>query len=149
MTSNSKHGPQDLPPKNGYPPLDFSRIRVNTFMKGKWALALFIATNVVGMPLYFEGQKILTKRKIAKLSDELAIFPIFLAEMDRNILRYMKKARDIETDVMKNFPKWEVGTYFGSKRYQTLSEDTYVTPPTADFYLFTQDLMPSRMIFAR
>lgn len=49
----------------------------------------------------------------------------------------MKRLREIETDVMKDFPHWEVGTFFGVPIYESLPEDTYIEPLPMEMYTYT------------
>lgn len=49
----------------------------------------------------------------------------------------MKRLRDIEDDVMKDFPYWETGTLFGTPIYESLPEDTYIEPLPMELYTYT------------
>jgi NADH dehydrogenase (ubiquinone) 1 alpha subcomplex subunit 13 len=56
-------------------------------------------------------------------SSKLAIFPLLLAERDREFLKQCRRNRDEETELMKNVPGWVVGTYFGEPIYKTKPKD--------------------------
>lgn len=49
----------------------------------------------------------------------------------------MKRLRDIEDDVMKDFPYWETGTLFGTPIYESLPEYTYIEPLPMELYTYT------------
>lgn len=50
---------------------------------GKMGIGIFIAVNVIGMPLYMQNWRSERKRIIEAKSRELAAFPILFAENDR------------------------------------------------------------------
>lgn len=56
---------------------------LNIIILGKMGLGIFIAVNVIGMPLYIQNWKSERKRIIEAKSRELAAFPILFAENDR------------------------------------------------------------------
>lgn len=44
------------------------------------------------------------------------------------LLKYLRRIRDEEADLMKDVPGWEVGTLFGEPVYHTIPEDQYQEP---------------------
>ena len=42
--------------------------------------------------------------------------------------------RELEADVMKDVPNWEVGTFFGMPIYESVPEDTYIEPNFGECY---------------
>ena len=45
---------------------------------------------------------------------DLALQPMLQAERDRQFLKRLVKNREWETELMKDVPGWEVGTYWGT-----------------------------------
>lgn len=135
--SKPKTGPQDMPPPGGYAPYQIERIALRTLFKGKFGLGIFIAVNIVSWPFYVKNWLLVRKKNIEKRSNELATLPLLMAENDRATLKYMRRLRDLEADVMKDFPFWEVGTLFGSPIYETVPQDTYREPLPSEIYAFS------------
>lgn len=67
-------------------------------------------------------------------SATFAIRPMLLAERDRQQLKYLRKQRDEEADLMKNVEGWKVGTYYGEPIYKSISKDQYLEPRLEDVY---------------
>ncbi|XP_071870129.1 NADH dehydrogenase (ubiquinone) B16.6 subunit [Bombus fervidus] len=134
--SRPKTGPQDLPPKGGYPPFNIKRIKLRAFLAGRMGVGLFIVTNIVATPLYYKNWVSERKKMLETKSRELATVPILLAEKDRLVLKHLKRLRELEADVMKDFPFWEVGTYFGTPIYESVPEDTYIAPLFGELYTY-------------
>ncbi|XP_043598973.1 NADH dehydrogenase [ubiquinone] 1 alpha subcomplex subunit 13 [Bombus pyrosoma] len=134
--SRPKTGPQDLPPEGGYAPFHINRIKLRTFLTGRMGVGLFIVTNVVTFPLYYKNWVSERRKMLETKSRELATVPMLLAEKDRAILKHLKRMRELEADVMKDFPHWEVGTFFGQPIYESLPEDTYVEPLFGECYTY-------------
>ncbi|KAK1129562.1 hypothetical protein K0M31_019279 [Melipona bicolor] len=130
-------GPQDLPPKGGYIPFQIERIKLRSIVTGKMGIGIFIAVNVIGMPLYMRTWLRERKHLIEARSRELATLPILFAENDRRTLKQLKHVREVEADVMKDFPYWEVGTFFGEPIYEDAQADTYIKPIFGELYVFT------------
>ncbi|XP_076758517.1 NADH dehydrogenase (ubiquinone) B16.6 subunit [Xylocopa sonorina] len=145
IMSKPKTGPQDLPPKGGYAPYQIDRIKLRNVIKGRYGAAILIAANVIGFPLYYKNWVIRRKDMLEHRSTELAILPMLCAEQDRAILKQLKHLRDLEADVMKDFPFWEVGTLFGVPIYESIPKDKYVKPRIQDMYMFTDVLDPPFM----
>lgn len=53
------------------------------------------------------------------------------------MLKQMKRMRVIEADLMKDFPFWEVGTFFGTPIFETLPTDKYIDPIPSECYVGT------------
>ncbi|VDD85803.1 unnamed protein product [Enterobius vermicularis] len=51
-----------------------------------------------------------------------AMTPFLKAERDRRWLKFLKKNRDIENEVMKDVPGWKTGTWYGEPVYFTLGD---------------------------
>lgn len=52
------------------------------------------------------------------------------------MLKHMKRMRELEADVMKDVPNWEVGTFFGMPIYESVPEDTYIEPNFGECYTY-------------
>ncbi|KOX79416.1 NADH dehydrogenase [ubiquinone] 1 alpha subcomplex subunit 13 [Melipona quadrifasciata] len=130
-------GPQDLPPKGGYVPFQIERIKLRSIVTGKLGIGIFIVTNIIGMPMYMHSWLRERKLIIEAKSRELATLPILFAENDRAMLKQLKHVRELEADVMKDFPYWEVGTFFGEPIYEDAQPDTYIKPIAEELFVFT------------
>lgn len=49
-------------------------------------------------------------------------------------LRQLRHNRNVERDLMKNVPDWEVGTLWGSKVYKTLPENALPNVALNEYY---------------
>lgn len=49
-------------------------------------------------------------------------------------MRHLRHNRNVERDLMKNVPDWEVGTLWGAKLYKTLPEDSIPNISVREFY---------------
>lgn len=56
------------------------------------------------------------------------------------LLKQLKHVREVEADVMKDFPYWEVGTFFGEPIYEDVPADTYIKPTFGELYVFTDPM---------
>lgn len=66
------------------------------------------------------------KRQIEDLemrSGHFAVHPLLVAERDRAFLKQLRRNRDEEAKLMANVEGWEVGTYYGQRRFITQPED--------------------------
>lgn len=52
------------------------------------------------------------------------------------MLRYQKQMRELEADIMKDFPYWEAGTFFGTQIYESVPEDTYIELLPGESYTY-------------
>ncbi|XP_026727679.1 NADH dehydrogenase [ubiquinone] 1 alpha subcomplex subunit 13 [Trichoplusia ni] len=125
---------QDLPPPGGYKPIPFKRIPAKTYFSGYAMFAGYIGITAAAMYLYSINYKQIKKDQIEMRSAKMAIYPMLLAERDRAYLKQLRKNRDVETELMKNVPGWQVGTYFGEKVYKLLPEDTLVDTIFHEYY---------------
>lgn len=49
------------------------------------------------------------KQEIEARSSKMAIYPMLLAERDREYLKQLRRNRDAEAELMRDVPGWEVG----------------------------------------
>lgn len=85
-----------------------------------------VATYVVNLTY----QK-LKREEVEMRSSKLAVFPLLLAERDREFLKQVRRNRDEEARLMKNVPGWKVGTWYGEKIFKT-KDDDYLNEGTWD-----------------
>lgn len=123
-------------------------------------IGTYIACTAAGLVVYYLTAKKVKRDEIEMRSAQNVIFPLLIAERDREFLRQLRRNRDEEAELMKNVPGWEVrlilyhtekppllrlslfacfqvGTYYGEPVYKTLPEDTLVTPIFKEFYAHT------------
>ena len=137
MTTTAKVGPQDLPPKGGYAPYQIERIHLRNVIGGKTGIGIFLACTFTGCYGYYLTYKGIKKNDIEMRSSRLAITPLLYAERDRSLLKQMRRVRDEESDLMKNIPGWEVGTFFGEPIFHTIPKDEYVEPTLQELVAHT------------
>ncbi|XP_043286503.1 NADH dehydrogenase [ubiquinone] 1 alpha subcomplex subunit 13 [Venturia canescens] len=133
MATAAKTGPQDLPPPGGYQTIPTERTRLKSVIGWKTGIAAFVVTNVFGWIVYSIKYRDYKRRQIEMRSARLALIPILWAERDRAFLKQTIKNRDEEADLMKDYPGWEVGTYFGEPIYKTVPEDTFIVPQLNEY----------------
>ncbi|XP_076234603.1 NADH dehydrogenase (ubiquinone) B16.6 subunit [Calliopsis andreniformis] len=128
MASTFKQGPQDLPPKGGYAPIQIERIQLRTIIGGRLGIGLFLLSSATGCYLYFLRYKQVKKHQVEMRSSRLAIQPLLQAERDRALLKQLIIGQKEEADLMKVIPTWEVGTFFGEPIYHTKPKDEFREP---------------------
>ncbi|XP_020628847.1 NADH dehydrogenase [ubiquinone] 1 alpha subcomplex subunit 13-like [Orbicella faveolata] len=112
---------QEMPPKGGYPPIEFAR---NIPKRGPSGVALFIGgATVMAFGFY---KVIMGNRQRCELLKEqryarIGVLPLLQAEHDRSCLRLLKENEELEAQIMKDVPDWKVG----ESVYHT---DKWVTP---------------------
>ena len=100
---------QDIAPKGGYGEIPFSRIIRKRGPGGLTLLLGSLAVSAVGWVLVTITNR---ERKMFRreMTDaRIALYPLFLAEHDRNTLRQMKDFEDAEVEIMKDIPGWRAG----------------------------------------
>ncbi|CAH0399554.1 unnamed protein product [Chilo suppressalis] len=125
---------QDLPPPGGYKPIPYKRIPAKQFFSGYAMFAGYIGITAAGLYLYNLNYKQIKKDEVEMRSAKMAIYPMLLAERDREYLKQLRKNRDAEAELMKDVPGWEVGTYYGERVYKNLPPDTLVEPIFHEYY---------------
>lgn len=66
------------------------------------------AMTIGGIYLYYINYKKILKHEIELRSSKMAIYPMLLAERDREYLKQLRRNRDAERELMKNVKGWEV-----------------------------------------
>ncbi|XP_076633886.1 NADH dehydrogenase (ubiquinone) B16.6 subunit [Colletes latitarsis] len=119
---------QDLPPKGGYAPYQIDRIHLRTIIGGRFGFAAFYITTTVGAILYHANSLECRKNEIEMKSARHALQPLLEAERDRALMKRMRQIANEEADLMKDVPKWEVGTLFGELVYPSFPADKFISP---------------------
>lgn len=81
----------------------------NLIFKGWQMLGAYAAVTSVGMYIYYLNAKMVQREEIEMRSSQNVIFPILIAERDREYLKQLRRNRDEEAKLMANVPGWEVG----------------------------------------
>lgn len=81
----------------------------------------------------------LNLRKVTRTEREmngasLAIYPMLLAERDREYLKQLRRNREEERDLMKNVEGWKVGTFYGEPLFRTTKKDDPMFEPMISEY---------------
>lgn len=85
-------------------------------------LGAYAAVTTVGMYIYYLNAKMIKREEIEMRSAQNVIFPVLIAERDREYLKQLRRNRDEEAKLMANVPGWEVGffnEYYGIKIFVT------------------------------
>ena len=96
-------------PKGGYNEIPFARI---IRKRGPSGLTLLLGTlglcslGWVGV-IYGNRERRRLRREL--VDARIALYPLLLAEQDRNVLKQMKDFEEAELEIMKNVPGWRAG----------------------------------------
>lgn len=71
-------------------------------------IGTYVAVTAAGLGIYYLTAKKVKRDEIEMRSAQNVIFPILIAERDREFLRQLRRNRDEEAELMKNVPGWEV-----------------------------------------
>lgn len=71
-------------------------------------LGTYLAVTIGGLGIYYLTAKKVKRDEIEMRSAQNVIFPVLIAERDREFLRQLRRNRDEEAELMKNVPGWEV-----------------------------------------
>ncbi|CAB3244084.1 unnamed protein product [Arctia plantaginis] len=126
---------QDLPPPGGYKPIPYKRIPAKTFFSGYTIFAGYLGVTAAAIYLYNINYKQVVKDRIEMRSAKMAIYPMLVAERDREYLKQLRRNRDAEEKLMADVPCWEVGTYYGEKVYNLSPKDTLHEPIFHEYYV--------------
>lgn len=84
--------------------------------------------------LYYLNCRLNHLQDLERRSSVLAVYPLLLAERDREFLKQMRKNRDEEAKLMANVEGWKVGTWYGEPIYHNVAPDTWVMPKIYEYY---------------
>lgn len=85
--------------------------------------------------LYYLNCVQVHKRELEMRSADFAIFPLLLAERDREFLKQLRRNREEERKLMANVDGWQVGTWYGEKIYKTRPADELIEPSFSEYYV--------------
>ncbi|CAG9818292.1 unnamed protein product [Phaedon cochleariae] len=126
---------QDMPPAGGYKPIDYKRVPAKTFFSG-WALiGGYLGMTAGAAYLYYLNCKAVRARELEMRSASLAIYPMLLAERDREYLKQLRRNRDEESSLMANVEGWKTGTWYGEPIYHTAPPNTLINPKYVEYYV--------------
>ncbi|XP_034940315.1 NADH dehydrogenase [ubiquinone] 1 alpha subcomplex subunit 13 [Chelonus insularis] len=134
MASKPKSGPQDMPPKGGYNPIQTSRVHLRRIVTPWVACGLTIASTVIGTIGFAHEYRLWRRNEIELRSAQNALIPLLWAERDRVMLKQIRKNRDEEATLMQDYPGWEVGTYFGQPIFNWASPEKFIEPITYEYF---------------
>ncbi|KAI4500591.1 hypothetical protein M0802_004183 [Mischocyttarus mexicanus] len=134
MATTARGYTQDLPPKEGYRPIQTERVPLRTVLGGRGAIALSLACTIVGHYWYFVEWKRIKREEVEMKSAQFAIHPILIAERDRAFLKQVKRNMEEEKRLMRFYPGWKVGTFFGEPVYKTVPEDEFIEPDNFEYF---------------
>ncbi|XP_056644308.1 NADH dehydrogenase [ubiquinone] 1 alpha subcomplex subunit 13 [Diorhabda carinulata] len=126
---------QDMPPPGGYKPIHFKRVPAKTFFGGWAIIGGYLGMTAGAAYLYYLNVKAVKARELEMRCVSLAIYPMLLAERDREFLKQLRRNRDEERELMKNVEGWKVGTWYGEPIYKTKPTDHLVDPMFFDYYV--------------
>lgn len=95
-------------------------------------IASYIACTAAGLVVYYITAKKVKRDEIEMRSAQNVIFPLLIAERDREFLRQLRRNRDEEAELMKNVPGWEVS---GLAKSLLLGNQIYDLPLLAGGHL--------------
>jgi len=127
-TGSKRAYKQDLPPKGGYEPFNYSRIPARKMYTAPLLFGGFILWEIFGHWKYKRGQRQIAAWDTEERSAQFALEPMLLAERDRLYVKRCKDNREWEADLMKGVEGWEVGTYFGVPLYKDVKNKYPITP---------------------
>lgn len=85
--------------------------------------------------LYYLNRKVVFAEELELRSASFAIYPMLLAERDREYLKQLRRNRDEESKLMANVEGWKTGTWYGEPIYFTQPKDTLIHPRGHEYYV--------------
>lgn len=74
-------------------------------------IAAYFGITAAGLYVYYLTHKEIKRDEIEMRSAKHAIFPLLLAERDREYLKQIRRNRDEEASLMANVEGWKVGLH--------------------------------------
>ncbi|XP_049872289.1 NADH dehydrogenase [ubiquinone] 1 alpha subcomplex subunit 13-like [Pectinophora gossypiella] len=125
---------QDLPPPGGYKPIAYKRVPGAHLFNGYQLILGYFAMTAGALYLYSLNHKKIKKHEIELRSSKMAIYPVLLAERDREYLRQLRRNRDEEDKLMAGVPGWKTGTYFGEPIYKMYQPEKLIEPIYHEYF---------------
>ncbi|XP_023021556.1 NADH dehydrogenase (ubiquinone) B16.6 subunit [Leptinotarsa decemlineata] len=126
---------QEMPPPGGYEKFVYERVPARTIFGGKAIIGGYLVMTAGAAYLYALNYKAVKNRELEMRCASLAIYPMLLAERDREYLKQLRRNRDEETKLMANVEGWKTGTWYGEPIFHTNKPDTLVNPRFQDYYV--------------
>ncbi|XP_046400214.1 NADH dehydrogenase [ubiquinone] 1 alpha subcomplex subunit 13 [Ischnura elegans] len=133
MATTSKK--QDMPPPGGYAAINFVRSPAKQYFSGYSMFLGFTGITTAALYLYYLQCKKIKREEIEMRSSRIALFPLLVAERDREYLKQLRRNRDEEAKLMANVEGWEVGKWNGEPIYRTTPPDTLLEPHITEYYV--------------
>lgn len=130
---------QDLAPPGGYAKFNFKRVPLKPILSGKQLFAGYFFISAGATYVYYLTDREIKREQIEMRSSRNVMFPILIAERDREYLKQLRRNRDEEDRIMKNVPGWKTGTWFGEPVFKTAKPDDWQNPIMQEFYAHTAD----------
>ncbi|KAK4291211.1 hypothetical protein Pmani_028675 [Petrolisthes manimaculis] len=125
---------QDLPPKGGYAPINFTRIPARSYFSGYQLFAGYAVVTAFAGYVYFRTYRQIRNEEIEMRSGQMAIQPMLIAERDREFLKQMRRNRVEEEKLMSGVEGWEVGKFYSEPIYKTLPDNKFMDPIVQEFF---------------
>ncbi|CAI9623638.1 unnamed protein product [Staurois parvus] len=100
---------QDMPPSGGYGPVDYKRNLPRRGFSGYTMFALGIGAMIYGYWKVGTWNRERRRLYIEELETRIALMPLMQAEIDRRVLRTLRRNLEEEAIIMKDVPGWKVG----------------------------------------
>lgn len=98
-------------------------------------LIVILGITTFSFYVYYQNYKNVQRDEVEMRSARMALFPLLIAERDREFLKQLTRNRDEEEKLMADVPGWKVGTWYGEPVFKTLPKDTLVDPHFKEFYV--------------
>ncbi|XP_062591039.1 NADH dehydrogenase [ubiquinone] 1 alpha subcomplex subunit 13-like [Saccostrea cucullata] len=103
---------QDMPPKGGYGPIDYSR-KLFKRIPGKYILGGVFGVTAYSWWLICETRRYNKMLYLENTEANIALEPLIMAENDRLTLKLFRQNCELEEELMQDDPDWKTGTIFG------------------------------------
>uniref|UniRef100_A0A336MTR1 NADH dehydrogenase [ubiquinone] 1 alpha subcomplex subunit 13 n=1 Tax=Culicoides sonorensis TaxID=179676 RepID=A0A336MTR1_CULSO len=137
---------QDMPPEGGYKKIHYKRIPCKTYFSGFQMFLGYVGLTAASVYIFYLSEKRLHREEVENRSAVNVMYPLLLAERDREYLKQLRRNRDEEAELMKNVKGWKVGTWYGEPVYKLASPDTLIDPSFREFYAHTDFKHMSRRL---
>uniref|UniRef100_A0A0K0F8X8 NADH dehydrogenase [ubiquinone] 1 alpha subcomplex subunit 13 n=1 Tax=Strongyloides venezuelensis TaxID=75913 RepID=A0A0K0F8X8_STRVS len=122
LIMSSKDFKQEMPPPGGYRNFNFSRTYAKQLFRPGLVSGIIAGCTLYGIYQSYMIRKHIVTEKFEDVDIQNAMEPFLVAERDREWLRFLKKNRDLENEIMKDVPGWKTGTWYGEPVYFTLGD---------------------------
>uniref|UniRef100_A0AC35UE55 NADH dehydrogenase [ubiquinone] 1 alpha subcomplex subunit 13 n=1 Tax=Rhabditophanes sp. KR3021 TaxID=114890 RepID=A0AC35UE55_9BILA len=120
MTEQGSKFKQEMPPPGGYRNFNSARTYAKQLFRPGVVTGVIASATLYGIFQSYMIRKHLVTEKFEDVDLQTAMEPFLTAERDRDWLRFLKKNRDMENEVMKDVAGWQTGTWYGEPVFFTL-----------------------------